>query len=380
MRALGKRSYFVCNVNVIKLEFLCLIALPLSCLTGPATKNSAPLRIWRRSERRLFMKSPQLVVCTAVAFLFLLSSCTKSEIVAPTGYTDPAGDPIHSPGTGVIADPSIPVKITTTSPLANIYYTLDGTTPSSQNGFLYSNVITLGLSSGSPNRTLKSIALVSGWTDSAVITSSYSLVTPVGKWLLNENTGTTTADSSGSGYNGTLTGNCAWVTGQSGAAVTFGQGPVGYINCGAASGLNLSDNITICAWINSSSVTNTYEICGKYSYTNNGYQFNLTSSRVLNFGIYKIDTSASFSSTGTVPTGWNHVAVTLKSRVVSFYINGVLSGTSTFAWDMIPPTSASFIISHSYAPGCFIGAIDNLRVYNTVLDSANIASLYTLGL
>lgn len=320
------------------------------------------------------------ILAVSMLLLSSLSSCLKKEIIAPATYTDASGDPIHSLSSGNIADPAIPVKITTTSPLASIYYTLDGSAPSSQNGFLYSNSLTLGLSTGTPNRTLKSIALVSGWNDSGVTTSTYSLVSPVGKWLLNENTGTTTADSSGSGYNGTLTGNCAWVTGKSGAAVTFDQGPVGYINCGAASGLNLNDNITISAWINCSSVTNTYEICGKYSYTNNGYQFNLTSSRFLNFGIYKIDTSASFSSAGAVPTGWNHVAVTLKSRVVSFYINGILSSSSTFAWDMIAPTSASFIISHSYAPGCFVGAIDNLRVYNIALDSTNIANLYSQGL
>lgn len=319
-------------------------------------------------------------VASLVIISVLLSSCMKSEIVAPVNYSDPSGDPVYSLGSGNIADPSIPVSITTSSPLAKIYYTLDGSTPSAQNGFLYSNAITLGLSSGSPNRTLKSIALVTGWKDSGITSSAYTLVSPVGKWLLDENTGTTTADSSGSGYNGTLTGNCSWVTGKSGAAVSFGQGPVGYISCGAASGLNLSDNITITAWINCSSVTNTYEICGKYSYTNNGYQFNLTSSRVLNFGIYKIDTSASFSSVGTVPTGWNHVAVTLKNRVVSFYINGVFSSSSTFAWDMIVPSTASFVISHSYAPGCFIGTIDNLRVYNTALDSTNIANLYSLGL
>lgn len=326
------------------------------------------------------MKSPQLVVYIAVAFLFLLSSCTKSEIVAPTTYTDTVGDVVFSPTTGAYAEPqSFQVSLSTPSPLANIYYTLDGTTPSVDNGFRYTNAWTVSLSSGSPTYSLKAIAVYSGWQDSKVTNMSFTLTNLVGKWLLNENTGTSTADGSGSGYNGTLTGNCTWVAGKNGAAVNFDQSSAGYITCGTAAGLNLNDNFTITAWVNSSSVTNTYEICGKYAYPNNGYQFNLTSSRFLNFTAYN-GVSFSATGTGTVPTGWVQVAVTLKSRVVNFYINGVFSSTGTLSADMVVPTTASFVISHSYAPGCFIGAIDNLRVYNTAMSASQIAYLYSANL
>lgn len=74
---------------------------------------------------------------------------------------------------------------------------------------------------------------------------------PVGWWKLDEGTGTTTADSSGSGNNGTLVNSPAWVSGRVGpGALSFG-GTTSYVNVTNSGNLNnlYQTGMTVTAWI-----------------------------------------------------------------------------------------------------------------------------------
>jgi hypothetical protein len=81
--------------------------------------------------------------------------------------------PVFTPVGGVYNN-SVDVVITTTTPLADIYYTLDGTEPSNVNGTLYSGPITI-----TSTTTVKAIAYRTGWENSLINNASYVIFIPV---------------------------------------------------------------------------------------------------------------------------------------------------------------------------------------------------------
>jgi len=76
----------------------------------------------------------------------------------------------------------------------------------------------------------------------------------VAYWPLDEGTGSTTADLSGNGNNGTLgspTGNPAWDSGKFGGALNFNRGEGDYVDCGNPPILDFgTGDWTVSAWIN----------------------------------------------------------------------------------------------------------------------------------
>jgi hypothetical protein len=77
--------------------------------------------------------------------------------------------PAFSPGGGTYTSAQS-VAITSTTSGASIRYTLDGSTPSSTSGTLYTGPVLIGATS-----TLKAIAYASGLADSAVVSATYTI-------------------------------------------------------------------------------------------------------------------------------------------------------------------------------------------------------------
>jgi hypothetical protein len=96
-------------------------------------------------------------------------------IVNPIGVNGTVGaatvvdTPVFSPPAGTFND-SVSVSISTTTGGASIYYTVDGSTPTSSS-ILYTGPITLNQTT-----TLKAIGIAAGYTDSAVATAVYTIV------------------------------------------------------------------------------------------------------------------------------------------------------------------------------------------------------------
>jgi hypothetical protein len=79
--------------------------------------------------------------------------------------------PTLSPSSGTFAGP-VPVEITCATPAASIRYTLDGSTPSSTQGTLYTGPVTLPVGT----TTLKACAYKSGMLDSNVSSGTYTVL------------------------------------------------------------------------------------------------------------------------------------------------------------------------------------------------------------
>src|SRR5258706_16194343 len=76
----------------------------------------------------------------------------------------------------------------------------------------------------------------------------------VGYWKLDDALGITAADSSGSGNPGTLINGPLWTPGKVGTALSF-DGVNDYVDLNNSPSLNPSTQITLAAWINTSTTS-----------------------------------------------------------------------------------------------------------------------------
>jgi hypothetical protein len=208
----------------------------------------------------------------------------------------------------------------------------------------------------------------------------------VGWWKLDETSGTTAADSSGKGNNGTLQGAGAWVAGHLGGAWQ-GTGSDAYIQIPHSDSLNIANAVTVAVWLNLAGSTN-YQIVEKGGTDGNAwkfsYGFRTETSRQLraqwdNVGFYT-------GTAGVVPLStWTNVAITFDPaggpNNWKWYVNGVVTNQTTWAGPLRTNTNAMVLGRDNYGSGrwYFNGMMDDLRIYNEALTADMIALAMTGG-
>jgi type II secretory pathway pseudopilin PulG len=201
----------------------------------------------------------------------------------------------------------------------------------------------------------------------------------VGWWKLNETSGTTTADSSGNGNNGTLVNmNPAtdWVTGQIGGALDC-DGTNDYVNCGNGASLNITAQVTLAVWVKTrdcgNSAFNPYVDKGDHSYA-----LRHNSSNNLSFAIHTNSTwyAADYAVTSAFNNSWHHVAGSYDGSNVKLYVDGVLRGTTNHVGSIDSTTYGVNIGRCSEQTSrLYNGVIDDVRIYNRALSATEIAQL-----
>lgn len=75
-----------------------------------------------------------------------------------------------------------------------------------------------------------------------------------------------------------------------------------------------------------------------------------------------------------IPVNWNHFAVTYNGSIAAIYMNGVLQASGTKAWNT---ANTVFRLGLDTSGGAsFVGAIDELKIYNSALTASEIMTLY----
>lgn len=122
----------------------------------------------------LYTAPVSVTATTTIKAIGVLADWETSSAVTEI-YTLQAADPAASVDTGTY-NQAQSVTLTTMPPDASIYYSLDGTTPSAAAGTLYSAAVPIDRT-----RTLKAVAVRTGWPDSGVVTWTYTMkpATPV---------------------------------------------------------------------------------------------------------------------------------------------------------------------------------------------------------
>ena len=208
------------------------------------------------------------------------------------------------------------------------------------------------------------------WTITTPPPSTANLVAAFG---FEEGTGATTADSSGTGNNGTLS-NATWTTaGRYGNALSF-NGTNAWVTVLDSNSLDLTTAMTLEAWVRPAAVTSWRTVLLKER------------TGGLAYGLYGSDgarptawirTSGDYHADGTalVPTAaWTHLAATYDGATLRLYVNGAQVGTRTISGTLTTSTSALRIGGNVVWGEYFNGLIDEVRVYSRVLTAAEIQS------
>jgi RHS repeat-associated protein len=202
-----------------------------------------------------------------------------------------------------------------------------------------------------------------------------------GYWKFDENSGTTTADSSGNNNTGTLTSGATWATGQSNAATSF-DGVDDYVQMGAQSSLVMTSTATFSAWIYPTGA-GSMPIYGGVILSKEGeYEVVRATDGTIQWAFANTSPGWNFINTGYVAplNQWTHVAVTYDNGVIKTYVNGTLVNTysgSGSIGDVLTSQNDFRVGGRQTTSQNFQGRIDEARVYNRALSATEVATLPT---
>ncbi|MFC1704901.1 LamG-like jellyroll fold domain-containing protein, partial [Nanoarchaeota archaeon] len=186
---------------------------------------------------------------------------------------------------------------------------------------------------------------------------------------------TWTYDSSIFGNNGTVTGANHTDEGRIGSAYEFGGlWSYDYITVPYHSSLNISEEVTISAWIKASASTDT--IIRKGTVT--GYEWALSIRDIGRLRLRVRDEGSYYLVDGSSTINdeqWHHVLGTYNGTDLAVYVDGVRENTAPHVGD-IDTNYTSLYISESDGSWTFNGTIDEVGIWNRSLTTKEISELY----
>lgn len=206
----------------------------------------------------------------------------------------------------------------------------------------------------------------------------------VGKWHMNDGSGTSIADSSGNSFTGTFasTPGPSWIwTG----LLSFKAG--GYVDMGIQTPLLLTNNGTISCWVwmTNAQAASTYMIATSCNLNTdrNGYALKWINTLKLSLEL-ATGAAAQFAAPtmAAMPTDqWVHIASTWNGTTIAFYTNGVSVGTVVQTRIPTYEASTNFCIGAGagFSGGRLSAGVDDVRIYNTTLSSGDISTLFSNG-
>jgi len=203
---------------------------------------------------------------------------------------------------------------------------------------------------------------------SEVSDSCYTIGRLVGLWHFDEGSGNTTQDYSNYGNNGTIRGS----------ALKF-DGVDDYVEVPDSASLDITDAITIEAWVKPNTATSTQGIYTRgYSEAySKGVSFFLTSKGRIKFYLGNGTDKVVLLAKTPYTTSWTHLVATYDGLTLKVYINGI---KDTNEATLSPPISyyetATYIGQMWMGGNVFNGTIDEVRIYNRALNVTEIEQLY----
>ena len=214
----------------------------------------------------------------------------------------------------------------------------------------------------------------------------------VGCWLFNEGGGDIAYDLSGYGNHGTLNGMAfppttasGWNPGRDGVGLMF-DGSNDYVDCGNDPSLNITDAITIEAWIKMVSTSTDGMIVAKWgTFADTQWSYfsrvDVTNPR---FGFSADGATTCGIKTYTdltiVQNRWHHVVSTWRKidGTMRAYLDGVASSQIANCSNNLFISSKPVSIGRDSdnAVHHFNGSIDQVRIYNRALTADEIQQLY----
>jgi beta-glucosidase len=185
-------------------------------------------------------------------------------------------------------------------------------------------------------------------------------------------------DSSSNGLHGNPNGGAALIyNAVRDSNVLSLDGVDDYVNCFNNSAFNITDAITLAAWVKTNDTAN-----GEFNpyITKGDHTYGLKSNErnAMEFVIYDgtwitAETSVDASFNGV----WHHVAGTYDGSELRLYIDGELAATTAHSGTINSTTHNVYLAGNSEASGRFYdGLIDDVRVYRVALSAADVNAVY----
>ena len=201
----------------------------------------------------------------------------------------------------------------------------------------------------------------------------------VGHWKLDDGSGTTVADSSGNGNDGTFVGNLQWVAGKDGGALDFdGES---YVDCGNDPSLNVTGPFSGAIWIRPGTLGGPDSqalLCKatppdwswqlRFAWGGGGqdniigWQFNSPGERTWIYVGQELPVDE-----------WYHIAASHDGETVRCYLDGVETDSAPMAG--INGSSTSLQIGSDGWGFNWIGLIDDVRIYDHAISKAEVEKL-----
>ncbi|MFE7958248.1 LamG-like jellyroll fold domain-containing protein [Streptomyces sp. NPDC057413] len=206
---------------------------------------------------------------------------------------------------------------------------------------------------------------------------------PVGRWKLNETSGTNAADSSGANNPATAASGVTRSTDHGGSAV-FNGTSTSYAET-ASPVVDTATGYTVSAWVKLGSSASNSTFVSQNGTVTSGFQLYYSSgSNTWAFGAHAGDTTgaawtAAYGGTPVVGQ-WTHLTGVYNAAASQFelYVNGALAGTKAFTtpWN----ATGTFDIARKKSAGTWgeyaNGSIADVQAYSSALSATQVSSLY----
>jgi hypothetical protein len=200
----------------------------------------------------------------------------------------------------------------------------------------------------------------------------------VGWWKFDESQGTTAADSSGNGNNGTLIGNPKWQPqgGKIGGAIDL-DGKNSFVRIDDKSAFDISGQITVACWVNLRSISNDYGAI--VTKGDNSWRLSmLERQQKFHASVNDWNRIILDGSTTVNTSEWHHVTMVYNGNELCLYLDGKVNARKPWTGGIGKNNSDFLIGENADQKGRFFnGLIDDVRVYNYALSENEIAALAT---
>ena len=194
----------------------------------------------------------------------------------------------------------------------------------------------------------------------------------VAAYSFNEGSGTTVTDASGNGNAGTIA-NATWTTaGKFGSALSF-NGTNARVNINDAPSLHFTTGMTLEAWVRPTTVSSVWRDV-IYKGDDNYYleATSTTGSRPAGGMIAGGTHAEAFGATTLATNTWTHLATTYDGAMLRLYVNGVQVSSVAKTGNILTLTNQLQLGGDSIYGCYFAGLIDEVRIYNVALTTAQI--------
>ncbi len=205
----------------------------------------------------------------------------------------------------------------------------------------------------------------------------------VGWWQLDVDA----AGSTGHSNHGKVMNNPQWVDGKIGGGLKF-DGEDDYVELPIGSLISELERATIMVWMDFSNEGGAWQRIFDFGTDTTNYICllpRMEANGPLHIGIAagQGERTELDAQTGTLPTGWHHVAVVLEPGNMHLYLDGKVVA-STEGWYVLKDlgvTTNNWLGRSQYlSDAYFNGSLDDLRIYNRALTGAQIGEIYKSAL